>query len=76
MMIKKIIKNLWEKLVIHKYVYYGIQWGNYGSFGYNGNWKKFEYWQTKYKELGYIPVSTHIWVSCSQYLSKLRIKNE
>jgi len=73
---KNAFKNLWEKYVIKRYISAALQWGNNTSFGYNENWKRMEYWETKYKELGYVPVSYDVWVSCSQYLSKLRIKNE
>jgi hypothetical protein len=71
---KQAIKKLWERFVIHKYVSAGLQWGNATSFGYNENRKRLEYWENKYKELGYVPVSYTIWVSCSQYLLHLGVK--
>jgi hypothetical protein len=70
----KFIKNIWEKIVINRYTSAALNWGDASSFGYNDNRKRMEYWETKYKELGYVPVSYDVWVSCSQYKSQLRIR--
>jgi hypothetical protein len=88
MTIKKIIKNLWEKLVVHKYVYYGLSWGFAESYSYMGEpvgfvslCKKMDFWESKYVKLGYLPVCKERWIEAGgygrEYESQLRrIKND
>lgn len=58
---KQLIKNLWEKFVIHNYVSAGLQWGDATSYlpilgeayGYDKMEKRLYDWEIKYRRLGY-----------------------
>jgi hypothetical protein len=82
----KILKNLWEKLVINRYVSIGLRWGDATSYlpimgkadGYDRMEESLIFWERKYANLGYIPLSWEIWVSAGgygrQYEHYLRMK--
>jgi hypothetical protein len=71
---KQTIKNLWEKIVINRYVSAGLRWGDATSYafigeavGYKFMEKLLYFWEKYYKKLGYKPVNCHIWVDAGGY---------
>ncbi len=82
----KLIKNLWIKFVVWRYIRIGLCWGEFESYldskMYNGGnyfYNKLIRWEKKYSKLGFIPVPKNVWVMAGGYNAKfddfLYIKN-
>lgn len=74
MKIKQILKNLWERFVIYKYVSIGLHWGDLDSYlfmgepyGYDSACKSLDFWESKYEKLGYVPIDREVWVGAGGY---------
>lgn len=84
MTFKQLFRNIWEKIVIHKYVSTGLAWGDAESYwfmgepvGYESLCNRMNFWESKYKKLGYIPIERERWVEAGgygrEYESQLRV---
>lgn len=66
----KLIKCLWCRIVVDRYISAGLSWGYAHSFypacgpciGYKHMLRKLRKWQRRYKALGYTPIPLEKWV--------------
>jgi len=69
------IKKLWKKFVINRYISAGLSWGDAESYrpmlgkclGYESLVKRLNYWEAKYKKLGYRPIPMAAWILAGGY---------
>lgn len=78
-MVNNMFKKLYEKLIIRLYVRYGLKYGDELSYSFMGECvgsveDMFKYFETKYCNLGYIPVSLNDWVIAGGYRGKSHIE--
>lgn len=67
-------EKIWEKVVVHRYVSIGLHWGDLTSYGFLGEpygygsiCEKLEFWESKYRELGYTVIDRDVWVGAGGY---------
>ncbi len=79
------IKKLWQKFVVWRYIEAGLNWGDCSSYSHLGATEEYDrmynkllFWEKRYKKLGYKPLDYSDWDLTGwgkPYKDKLYIKD-